>query len=239
MNPTEVNDRGITPLSALVREPVLPTHPAIIDLLPERGLRRGSVIAVGGAGGASSLLFALLARPLAEGSWAAVVGLPELGFEAAAGIGAHLERLALIPRPGKAWLEVTAALIDAFDLVVVRPPSRCPPTLARRLATRGRERGCVLIVASPASLAERNTGLGRWPEPVEVAFEVEPYAWQGLERGYGTLTVREITIEISGRRVPTTRTKNILLPDASGGIALLAHPLPIADLDYEVAGTAG
>src|ERR1700721_2560798 len=103
MDQGTLSKRAITPLSALTRGPVLPIHPALSALLPEHGVRRGSVIAVRGSGGASSLLLALLAPPLAEGSWAAVVGLPELGFEAAAGIGMHLERVVIIPRPGPAW----------------------------------------------------------------------------------------------------------------------------------------
>ena len=48
----------------------------------------------------TSLLFALLAKPMAQGAWAAIVGMPDLGAAAAVEYGIDLGRLALVPRPG-------------------------------------------------------------------------------------------------------------------------------------------
>ena len=64
---------------ALAREHVLPLSPAFATLLPE-GLRRGTTVAVGGA---TSLALALVAGPVAAGSWVAVVGMSSLGLAAA------------------------------------------------------------------------------------------------------------------------------------------------------------
>ena len=63
---------------------VLPVLPELSGLLPGRGLRRGSTVAVATgraapAGGGTSLLLALLAAASQSGSWCAVVGVPGAG----------------------------------------------------------------------------------------------------------------------------------------------------------------
>src|SRR5262245_49771481 len=90
---------------------VLPVHPALADLLPGGGLRAGSAYTIGPS---TSLLLALLARPSQEGSWCAVVGMPDLGIEAASQLGVDLSRLVLIPDPGERWLAVAAAVADVL-----------------------------------------------------------------------------------------------------------------------------
>src|SRR5689334_10995109 len=67
---------------------VLPVAPELSGLLPGRGLRRGSTVAVATgraapAGGGTSLMLALLAEASRAGSWCAVVGVPALGALAA------------------------------------------------------------------------------------------------------------------------------------------------------------
>ena len=82
---------------------VLPVVPELSGLLPSRGLRRGSTVAVAigqqparrsssangliadpsAAGGSTSLLLALLSAASQAGSWCAVVGVPALGALAA------------------------------------------------------------------------------------------------------------------------------------------------------------
>ena len=62
-------------------------------------------MAVGGPGTqataatAAALALALAAGPSAGGSWAAAVGMPDLGLVAAAEAGIALERFALVPYP--------------------------------------------------------------------------------------------------------------------------------------------
>src|SRR5207302_7365787 len=75
---------------SLARERTLPVLPALAELLPEGGLRRGSTVTV--LGDATSLALALLAGPSQAGSWCAAVGLPSLGLVAAAEVGIVLER---------------------------------------------------------------------------------------------------------------------------------------------------
>jgi len=164
------------------------------NLLPEGGLRRGTTVTVGGTGpgaGATSLLLALLAGPSDKGSWCAAVGLPGLGLAAAAELDIRLSRLILVPTPGPSWPTVTAALLDACDLVAVRPPVRVKPIEARRLAARARERGAVLVVAP---------GEENWPEVPDVRLSALGGQWQGLGVGHGHVRDRWLEVEAGGRR---------------------------------------
>ncbi|MBN9168347.1 MAG: hypothetical protein J0J11_00210, partial [Microbacterium sp.] len=111
--------------------PVLPTIPALASLLPGGGLRPGAAYSVGPS---VSLLLALLARPSQDGSWCGVVGMPELGVEAAEHLGVDLARLVLIPDPGPRWLAVTATIAEVLPVVVVRPGGSAADAEVARLA---------------------------------------------------------------------------------------------------------
>ena len=63
-----------------------------------------------------------------------MVGIPSLGLLAGAELGVCLERMVLIGSPEpSAWGTVVAALLDAFDVVVVWPKHRIRPADQRRL----------------------------------------------------------------------------------------------------------
>jgi hypothetical protein len=193
---------------------LLPVAPVLAPLLPDTGLRRGTVLSVSGAGGATSLLCILLAQAMAEGSWVAVVGLPALGLEAAARLGLRLDHLALVPDPDTHWAEVVGILVDALDVVAVAP-GRCRPADARRLAARVRERGSLLVVASPAAVTGRSAP--RWPEPVDLQLEVGTARWHGLDAGDGTLQRRSVTVQSSGRRAAARQRRvRLWLPAPDG-----------------------
>ncbi|NLU77476.1 hypothetical protein HCA58_03515 [Micromonospora sp. HNM0581] len=169
---------------------VLPVRPELTGLLPSRGLRRGSTIAVGGgqvrSSGTTSLLLALLAEASRTGSWCAVVGMPTFGAGAAAEAGIVLDRLALVPQPGPQWPTVVAALIDGVDVVVTAVPSTVSASVTDRLAARARQRGSVLVP------------YGRW-DGADVTLQVVRGIWQGLGSGRGRLRRREVTVTASGR----------------------------------------
>ncbi|MGH9006889.1 MAG: hypothetical protein ACRDV6_04100, partial [Acidimicrobiales bacterium] len=57
---------------------VLPVPEPVGPFLPEAGLRRGSLVGISGPG-ATTLLLSVLVEPITTGSWAAVIGLPDLG----------------------------------------------------------------------------------------------------------------------------------------------------------------
>lgn len=181
----------------------LPTHPAVAELLAGASLRGGSAYSVRGS---AALVMALMAGPSAEGAWCGVVGVPSFGAEAARGLGVDLERVVLVPDPGRDWLNVVAALVDALTVVVVRPPGEVTPGEASRLAARLRTRGAMLIVD------------GSWPGS-EARLEVESNAWTGLGDGEGLLTARQAAVVVTGRRSAVQpRRHQLWLPAADGTI---------------------
>jgi hypothetical protein len=190
---------------------LLPVVPPLAGLLPAGGLRRGWTVAVTPGAGATSLLLALLAGASAAGAWAGVVGRPELGLVAAAEAGVALERLALVPYPGSEAVAVAAALLDGLDVVAVavgpeglRAPER------RRLATRARQRGAVLVP------------LGPWPG-ADVELGCTRGEWQGVGTGPGgggRLRARRVQVLLRGRGVPPAgREARLVLPDGTGRAA--------------------
>jgi hypothetical protein len=215
---------------ALAEARVLPVPGPLAPLLPA-GIRRGSVVGVSGDGG-TTLSLSLLAEPLAQGSWAAVVGEPDLGIEAAVGLGVDLSRVALVPRPGPSWPAVLAVLLESMELVVLRPPGRPRLGDARRLAARARERGSVLVVTGPP---------GTWPEPPELTLAAEVEGWEGLGSGAGTLRRRRVRVVASGRRgAERPRTAACWLPAPDGKLAeRRTGRLPPAEPEPEAMSWAG
>jgi hypothetical protein len=195
---------------------LIPVADPLVRLLPEGGLRPGCAYSV--AGGA--LLLALLAEPSAAGSWCGVVGVPELGAEAARNAGVALDRLALVPQPGERWLSVVAALAEVLPVVAVRPASRVRDADAARLAARLRERSTVLLVC------------GDWPR-VEASFGLRSARWEGLGEGNGYLTGREVEVAVTTRHTPVPRATRLLLPDRSGR---LSRAVPAAATELRAVG---
>ncbi len=121
---------------------MLPVLPALAPLLPAGGLAKGSVVVVESAG---ALCLALIVGPSQAGMWCGVAGMPDLGIVAAAQASAELGRMMLVPEPGPQWVEVAATMLDACEVVLLRPPERAPPQARRRLETAARRSGAALI----------------------------------------------------------------------------------------------
>ncbi|HEV7650038.1 MAG TPA: hypothetical protein VGP26_17970 [Actinophytocola sp.] len=185
---------------------MLPVHADLAGLFPWGGLRRGSTVSVRGS---TSLLLALLAAPTVGDSWAAVVGMPELGVLAAAELGVAVDRLALVRHPGAELPAVIAALLDGMDLVVT-PRARLTDAQARRLSARARHRGAVLLTA------------GAWPG-ADLELRCARAGWDGIGDGHGYLACREVTVETRGRGAASRPVRAALrLPAPGGGIAASA-----------------
>lgn len=191
---------------------LVPVPEPLARLLPDGGLRPGAAYSVTGG----ALLLALLAEPSAAGSWCGVVGIPELGAEAARSAGVALDRLALVPHPGERWLSVVAALSEVLPLVAVRPGSRVRESDAARLAARLRERSAVLLVC------------GDWPR-VEASLGLRTARWAGLGEGFGYLSGREVEVAVTSRRTATPRAVRLRLPDHTGRLSVPA-PTPATGL---------
>jgi hypothetical protein len=173
------------------------THPALAGLLQ---MQTGSSYGVESA----SLATLLLAGPSADGAWCGVVGLPELGLEAAAAAGVDLSRTILVPDPGEVWLEVTAALVDVLGVVVVKPPAQVADGDAARLAARLRQRGSILVALSTGSG-------GDWPR-CEARLGLSDVEWVGLGSGHGHLRARQATVEVRRGTAPPSSAR-LWLPD--------------------------
>jgi hypothetical protein len=171
------------------------------------------------------LLWALLAPVTGAGSWAALVGLPSAGLQAAAGAGVALERLAVVAPPGGSWATVLAALFDGFDLVVA-VSTKVRPADARRLTARARERGTTMVLVGPAA----------WPEGADLRLALTAPAWDGLGRGHGHLERRRVHLEVTGRReAARPREADLWLPARVDAVAPADGP---ADL-HVVTETVG
>lgn len=209
----------VTPASTLSERldvpggrPPYPVIKPLTVLLPGGGLRRGSVIAVRGS---LLLLLALLAEATVQGTWAAVIGVGDLGVLAAAEAGVVVRRLALIPRPGSDLAPVAAALLDGVGLVALAGADGLPARARQSLAARARQRGSVLLP------------LGQWPgADVELVCQVE--AWYGAEGGYGRLRSREVVVRAVGRGAAARpRAARLLLPGPGGAVTKALRHLAI------------
>jgi hypothetical protein len=193
--------------------PRLPVLPVFEQLLPDRGLRPGTTTTVTGVG-ATSLALALVARASAE-SWTAVVGISELGLKAASELGIDLDRLVVIEDPGKRAVDVMAALVDAFDVVVAHP--HLPTRESRRLAGRVRERDAVVVM------------IGRF-DHADLSLHGEGSTWHGLDDGHGHLAARTIDVVVTRRRAAARpRRATLWLPDHEGEVRL-DEPSRVVDL---------
>lgn len=168
----------------------LDTHPALAGIVQ---LRAGGTYEVAPEYGGAGLALALLAGPSAVGGWGAVVGMPDFGAEAAAGLGVRLDRTVLVPDPGDLWLETVAALVDVVTIVLVCPPGRVSEARAGKLAARLRTREAALV------------SLGAWPR-ADVRLAVEAPRWSGAGRGEGHLRARQVTLAVQRGTAPPRRT---------------------------------
>jgi hypothetical protein len=216
-------------------EHVISVLPAMAALLPDGGLRAGCSY---GVDGSTALTAALMAGPSSAGQWCAVVGMPGFSAEAAARLGCDLEQVVFVPYPGRDWVNVVAALIDALSIVVVRPPTTVSDAEAARLSARLRQHESVLIAC------------GRWPR-TETRLAVSQSRWVGLGSGHGHLTARQAVITVSGRGAVRSSGGDrrsspgtaLWLPDSSGQVRLvdenhspLGVPVPANVELHEAAG---
>jgi len=198
-----VADR-VAPL-ALAREHTLPVHHALTSLFPGGVLRRGSVVGIGGVG-ATSLALAVAAGPSIAGSWTAFVGGTDIGLVAAGEHGVVLERVLVVDPEPSAWSAALAALVGAVDVIVISPRHRIREPDARRIGSRLRERGSVLV------------SIGwRWPVGADVQLDVTDSRWGGVGMGHGVLQSRSVTVAGGGRGAAARpRSLDVLLPGPGG-----------------------
>jgi hypothetical protein len=205
--------------TAASRTRLLPVAGPLVPLLPDGGLRRGSVVHCSGDG-ALSLTLAVVGAASAAGSWCGLVGVEDLGALAAAGYGVDLRRLVVVRAPGAQWAVAVGRLLEGVDVVAVEPPGRARPQAVRSLVARARRQGAVLVVVGPRSA---------WPDPADVHLVVGHPRWQGLDRGAGRLVGRRVRVETHGRGVASRPVAHDLwLPTDSGRVAPWTDDRPAA-----------
>jgi hypothetical protein len=221
---------AVTTVPSLVpaRDRCLPVDEVFASLLPDAGLQRGRVVGCSGVA-AWSLALGVISRAVGTGSWAAFVGTPAIGLEAASELGVALARVVLVDVDGSpsVWAERVAAAADGFELIVT-----CPPVGAERVARRVRQRlqarGVVLFAVSPStpSLA------------CDVELASTAVTWAGIGQGSGYLMARRVTVAVTGRRVPRRRECELLLPCPNGRIRVLERGDEAGDDELERVRTA-
>ena len=193
---------------------VLPVPSPLALLLPDGGLRRGTVVEVGGRAG-TALTLALLGPATAEGAWVAFVGSEDLGLLAGRELGVDLRRCLLVDPPaGSRLAEALALLVDVVDAIVLGPSLGLGAAVERRLRARARERGVVV-------LSRRAEGDGPPADPPDVRLAGEEEEWVGLAAGAGRLTARRLRVAARGRgSAARPRSVEVWLPAPGGdGVA--------------------
>ncbi len=113
----------------------------------------------------------------------------------------------LVARPGPGWPQVVASMLEACEVVVVRPPGHPPLQIRRRLEGVLRRSGGVLVAA------------GEW-EGAPVRLRVARRSWAGIGDGYGSLRACRAEIVAEGRgAVARPRRRWLWLPAPDGTVA--------------------
>ncbi len=190
-------------------ERTLPVPDALGRLLADASLVRGRVMSCVGPA-ATSLAFASVADAVASGSWLAVVSVPELGVDAALGLGLDLVRVVRVDDIDPArWVDVIAACLDGFELVITVVPRQLSERVWRKVLARVRSKDAVLV-----TIGEHRVAVG------DTQLHTSHLEWTWA-RAHSHLLARRVHVEVAGRRVPQTRKADLWLPAESGGIELV------------------
>lgn len=229
---------------ALAHEQTMPIVATLAELFAERALVRGRTLVCAGPA-ATSVAMEVVVAAVVAGSWLAVVDVPTFGLDAASEAGIPLERVVAItsegghatPGRGAAWVDIMAAAVDGFDLVVARQPdAQTSEAALRKLSTRIRQRGAVVVVlddtSGVGSDGSANAGLKCDGLRCDGIIESAGISWSGLGVGYGHLRARTVDLSASGRRFPGRRRCGVTLPrsghqtEHGAEVTLTATPAP-------------
>lgn len=201
--------------TVLAHEQTLPVSAELAGLFAEQALVRGRTLACVGPA-ATSTAMTLVAAAVAGGAWLAVVDVPTFGLDAASEAGIALERVVAVSShdagppiipisagiPISAvtavtagvivgWPDLMAAVVDGFEVVVANVPPHLPAGALRKLTTRIRRRGAVVVLLGDVGAMA-----------CDGVIESTGIAWSGLGNGFGRLSRRTVDLQASGRRLP-------------------------------------
>lgn len=189
---TDVVALGVGPLR---NANILSAGPVFDEVLPDGGLRRGSILVLEAAhAGATTMALSLLGG-LPEHTWVGWLDAEHtLSGTALAEHGVDLEHLLVVRGvPSGMWAKTVSTLLDAMSVVVAELAGRLSDGDARRLAARARERGAVLLIM------ER--GRARWPVEASVRCAVESMS-MALGVNDAELGGYSCRVKVSARGIP-------------------------------------
>ena len=224
----------------LAKEQLLAVPEPFHSLLPGAGLQRGWTVRIEGAVSSRVLAWALLSKVTRSGGWVAIVDVPGLALSAAREVGLAIERVIVVSSMGsqaganrgargesEAWSSTIDALIGSVDAIVFGSPRhRITPSTYRKMASRCRERGTVMVELawSLPDSRSRSRSVTNLPE-VDVSFQVTTSNWEGVGEGHGRVVARRLDVLVTGRRVSgRERQGRLALPDTDGVVRSLVEP---------------
>ena len=203
----------------LAKDLLVPVPEVFHQLLPSAGLQRGWTTRVGGSRTGRAFIWALLSDVTRRGGWIAAVDVPGISLSAASEVGLSIERVLIVSsEDGSSWSAAMGALIGSVDAIVFGTPHhRIQPSMHRRLASRCRERGTIMVELASGRGPDQERR--RQPMEPDVSFEIAVNQWDGLGNGYGRLHARAVQVSAFGRRIPgRARSGEFLIPDTDGTV---------------------
>ena len=145
-----------------------------------------------------SLGLQVVARATQEGSWLAVIGLDDLGLQAAFEHGVALDRTVVVGpmRTPREWTSAVGAAVEGFALVLLGVPRGVTAGDAQRLAMRIQARRAVAVCVDPSRISKVASVFSP-----DVVVHTATFEWHGIEHGAGHVRCRDLEVEVSGRRV--------------------------------------
>lgn len=195
----------------VAHSPVLELGTVLSPLFPDGGLRVGASYRISHT---PALFSAIVAEATKQGVRCVVLGMPTLGLEFTRRLGADLEHLILIPRPGRRLVDIVSAVSEVVPLVLCATPTRVSEKEAARLASRFRDRACTFLTT------------GTW-SPAYASIECRDPRPVGIGKGWGAITEQAVTVTVHNR-TGERRTAAVLLPGRSG--TLEAAPAGVAEV---------
>ena len=186
----------------------LPTLPVPSDLRAmfiHGGLVRGRTVLCSGDA-AITLALRTVSQATQAGSWLGVVGVRNIGVQAASEQGVALQRVVFVqPATTRAeWVSTVAAAADGFDVLMLEVPHGITVADARRVQTRVQSRRNALVLTS----ATQKLALQSVFQP-DVVMDATTTQWNGIERGAGHVQSRDVCVAVSGRRVPKAQQHSL------------------------------
>ena len=127
--------------------PTLPVPPELRVMFPEGGLVRGRTVLCSGDA-AVAMALRVVSSATQAGSWLGIVGVHNVGVQAASEHGVALQRVVFVqPASSRTeWVGTVAAAADGFDVLMLEVPRGITEADARRVQTRIQARRNALVL---------------------------------------------------------------------------------------------